>query len=290
MRTDAALSGCSGFPGGTCGIFTSVSGVAPNRIFNIEWRTVLFGNNASRQNFEARLYENSVGTNQRFDVIFGALATAGADHNYVSGVQGTAAGFVTQDFCANPAPVQNVSRAYVILSCQPTVSAAVSRKTHGAAGTFDIALPLSGTAGVECRSGGASNDYTMVVTFTGNVTVTGSPQAQVSMGAGCVGSGGVCMGGNNVTVSGATVTIPLTNITNAQTIMVKLSGVSDGMAMGDVIIPMGILVGDTSGNGSRECLRRKSNQSTKRRGSYWFELSRRRHGEWHDQCRRCFES
>ena len=61
MRTDAALSGCSGFPGGTCGIFTSVSGVAPNRIFNIEWRTVLFGNNASRQNFEARLYENSVG-------------------------------------------------------------------------------------------------------------------------------------------------------------------------------------------------------------------------------------
>jgi hypothetical protein len=248
MRTDSQ-TGCSSFPGGTCGVFTSVSGVAPNRIFNIEWRTVLFANTSATQNFEVRLYENSVATSQRFDVILGSLTTTGANHNYVSGVQG-ASGFVTQDFCANPAPVQNVSRAYAILSCQPTVSAAASRKTHGGAGTFDIALPTTGTAGVECRSGGGTNDYTMVVTFTGNVTVTGSPQAQVTAGAGCVGSGGVCMGGNNVTISGATVTIPLTNITNAQTIMVKLSGVNDGMATGDVTIPMGVLVGDTSGNGN----------------------------------------
>jgi hypothetical protein len=210
---------------------------------------VLFANTSATQNFEVRLYENSVATSQRFDVILGSLTTTGANHNYVSGVQG-ASGFVTQDFCANPAPVQNVSRAYAILSCQPTVSAAASRKTHGGAGTFDIALPTTGTAGVECRSGGGTNDYTMVVTFTGNVTVTGSPQAQVTAGAGCVGSGGVCMGGNNVTISGATVTIPLTNITNAQTIMVKLSGVNDGMATGDVTIPMGVLVGDTSGNGN----------------------------------------
>ena len=117
-RTDATLSGCSGFTGGQCGIFTSVSGVAPNRVFNIEWRAVLFANNASRQNFEARLYENSVATNQRFDVIIGALDVTGANHNYVSGVQGNSSmGFFTQDFCANPAPVQNVSRAYMIPVC-----------------------------------------------------------------------------------------------------------------------------------------------------------------------------
>ena len=30
----------------------------------------------------------------------------------------------------------------------------VSRKTHGAAGNFDIDLPLAGSAGIECRSGG----------------------------------------------------------------------------------------------------------------------------------------
>ena len=102
MRTDSQ-TGCSGFPGGQCGIFTSVSGVAPNRIFNIEWRTVLFNNTASRQNFEVRLYENSVATSQRFDVILGALNVTGANHSYISGVKATATrGFFTQDFCANP--------------------------------------------------------------------------------------------------------------------------------------------------------------------------------------------
>ncbi len=35
LNTTAGLTGCSSYPGG-CGIFTSVSGSAPNRIFNIE--------------------------------------------------------------------------------------------------------------------------------------------------------------------------------------------------------------------------------------------------------------
>src|SRR5205823_4473616 len=36
----------------------------------------------------------------------------------------------------------------------PTATGAVSRKTHGAAGTFDVNLPLTGTPGIEPRSGG----------------------------------------------------------------------------------------------------------------------------------------
>ena len=40
LRTDQQ-PGCAAFPGGTCGIFTSVTGTPPNRIFNIEWRTTL---------------------------------------------------------------------------------------------------------------------------------------------------------------------------------------------------------------------------------------------------------
>jgi hypothetical protein len=132
------------------------------------------------------------------------------------------------------------------------VTGAVSRKTHGGAGNFDVNLPLTGTPGIECRSTGGTNDYTMVVTFAANVTVTGSPQAQVTVGTGCVGTGGVCSG--NVSVSANVVTIPLTTITNVQTINVRLNGVNNAAATDapatDFTIPMSILVGDTNANGS----------------------------------------
>jgi hypothetical protein len=135
--------------------------------------------------------------------------------------------------------------------CASTLAA--SRKAHGAAGTFDVGLPLTGTPGIECRAGGATNDYTMVVTFPGNVTVSGSPQAQVTLGTATIGSGGVSNGGM-VTVSGNIVTIPLTNMANAQTINVRLNGVNgastDAVSADNVTIPMSVLVGDTNGNGS----------------------------------------
>jgi len=115
LRTDAQ-PGCSAFPNGRCGIFTSVSGSAPDRIFNIEWRAVLYGNTASTENFEVRLYENPA-ENERFDVIYGTLNTTGATQTWVGGVQGdSGAGFFTQDFCSTTPP-QNVSRTYEIPPC-----------------------------------------------------------------------------------------------------------------------------------------------------------------------------
>ena len=48
------------------GIFTSVSGTAPNRIFNIEWRAQYFPGSGNA-GFELRLYEGQT----RFDVIYG---------------------------------------------------------------------------------------------------------------------------------------------------------------------------------------------------------------------------
>jgi hypothetical protein len=121
MRTDAALDGCANFPGATCGIFTSVTGSAPNRIFNIEWRTVLYWDETAPQNFEVRLYEND--PNGRFDVVFGALTppTVGPlERAWVSGVQGDGnLGFYTEDFCIcwpDPPP-QNESRTYMLAPC-----------------------------------------------------------------------------------------------------------------------------------------------------------------------------
>jgi hypothetical protein len=117
---------------------------------------------------------------------------------------------------------------------------------HGNAGSVDIGLPLSGAAGVECRRGGATGDYTLVVTFLANVFVDGSPQATVTSGLGSVGSSGVTSGGA-VTTSGNVVTIPLTNVANAQNITVTLNDVNGSTP---VSIPMRILIGDINGNGA----------------------------------------
>jgi hypothetical protein len=129
----------------------------------------------------------------------------------------------------------------------PTPTSAVSRKTHGVSGTFDVSLPLSGSAGIECRTGGATSDYTMVVTFPSFVTVNGNPQAQVIAGTGLIGSGGASNGGA-VTLSGNNVIVPLTSVTNAQTIQVRLNGVTGGAGSGNVTISMSVLIADTNGN------------------------------------------
>jgi hypothetical protein len=57
------------------GIFTSVSGAAPNRIFNIEWRASALGRPAGSLNFEVRLYEGQT----RFDIIYGTVPNSGLD-------------------------------------------------------------------------------------------------------------------------------------------------------------------------------------------------------------------
>ena len=57
----------------------------------------------------------------------------------------------------------------------PAALSAVSRKTHGGAGTFDVPLPLTGSAGIECRSGSGPNSdgHQIIVTFATPVTDSG---------------------------------------------------------------------------------------------------------------------
>ena len=59
----------------------------------------------------------------------------------------------------------------------------VSRNIHGSAGAFDIDLPMTGSPGVECRSGGANGDYQIVFTFLSEVTFD---KAVISGGAGTI--------------------------------------------------------------------------------------------------------
>ena len=130
----------------------------------------------------------------------------------------------------------NTGGKYCAQSQAPMVQSAFSRKTHGAAGTFGIPLPLTGNVGIECRSGGATNDYQMIINFATAVTV-GS--ASVTSGTGSVSS---------FSVSGSQVTVNLTGVTNVQRITVTLFNVNDGTHMGNVPLSMGVLVGDVNGN------------------------------------------
>ena len=116
----------------------------------------------------------------------------------------------------------------------------VSRKPHGSAGTFDIPLPLAGNFGVECRSGGPSGNYQIVTTFAAPVTITSAAVTP--------GSGGTASVSGTPLVSGNQVTVNLTNVSHAQKIILNLIGVNDGANTDNVSIPIGVLVGDTTGN------------------------------------------
>jgi hypothetical protein len=111
-----AATGCSTWANG-CGIFTSISGTAPNRIFNIEWHVVRRENDSQTGNFEVRLYEND--PDKRFDMIYGV--SQGVDNYHAAGVQGPFE-FFTQDFCNVPVP-QNTVHTYQLEACgTPTVT------------------------------------------------------------------------------------------------------------------------------------------------------------------------
>ncbi len=113
-----------------------------------------------------------------------------------------------------------------------TLLSAASRLTHNGAGTFDIAMPLTGTSGVEDR---ASGTYNAVFTFDGAAT---SGEVLVVGGTATVGP---------ISFSGNTLTAQLTGVTNAEVVTLRVQNINgDGQPHGD--IPFGFLTADVIGN------------------------------------------
>ncbi|MEY2546118.1 MAG: hypothetical protein QOG48_1235 [Verrucomicrobiota bacterium] len=112
----------------------------------------------------------------------------------------------------------------------PMLVSVVSRKSHGAAGNFDVDLTPP-ASGIECRSGGANGDYTMIFTFSNPVTSCG------------VASSGTATNGPNPNQC----TVQLTGVPNAQYKTVQLTGVVDNNAQAlNASGTMGVLLGDTT--------------------------------------------
>ena len=105
------------------GIFTSISGTAPNRIFNIEWRAQYFPGSGTA-GFELRLYEGQT----RFDVIYGTLTNGNT--SATAGVQKDDTTF-TQYFCNGTGGAATGGQSYTLQGCgtptpTPTATATAS--------------------------------------------------------------------------------------------------------------------------------------------------------------------
>jgi hypothetical protein len=126
-------------------------------------------------------------------------------------------------------------------STVPPLTSVVSRKVHGGAGTFDINLPLTGSPGIECRSGDVAGDYKLIFTFVNTLTSVGG--ASVTSGTGSVSSKMIGADAHKYIVN-------LTGVNNGQVIRVRLTNVNDsaGNTGSSVPISMGVLLGDTTAN------------------------------------------
>jgi hypothetical protein len=100
---------------------------------------------------------------------------------------------------------------------------------------------LTGTPGIECRSGGPSGNFQMAFTFANPLTSVG--------GATMTGTGSIS--NRSLAADPRQYIVDLTGVTNAQTISVTLTNVVDSTGnIGSVTGTMGVLLGDTTGNGA----------------------------------------
>ncbi len=153
---------------------------------------------------------------------------------------GVAFDLVGNVFIADGTYPSGNNRIREVLLVNPVpLTAVVSRKVHGNAGTFDVDLPLTGPRGIECRTGGANGNYTIVFKFANPLTSVGA--ARVSSGTGSVSSSAIDSDPHQYVVN-------LTGVTNAQVLTVSLTNVNDsaGNSSNAVSASMALLVGDST--------------------------------------------
>ncbi len=124
-----------------------------------------------------------------------------------------------------------------VCGVQPTL--AQSWKQHGSGGpNFPVTLPLTGPFGIECRTGPIAGNHQVIITLPG--APSSITDVKVTPGQG--GTASVA----NSSVAGNQVTVNLTNVSDAQLLTIDLLGVTIGASAGDVIVPMGVLLGDVN--------------------------------------------
>jgi hypothetical protein len=133
------------------GIFTSVSGVAPNRTFNIEWRTCRYGGTVcdGPVNFEVQLFEGQ----DKFKIIYGEVTNNGGSATI--GVQRDTGSQLTQFACNT---TDSIQQGLELTFAQPQCPTSTPTATGTATPTYT-----------------RTNTPTSTTTPTATSTVTGTP-------------------------------------------------------------------------------------------------------------------
>jgi hypothetical protein len=149
---------------------------------------------------------------------------------------------------------QSANTAQVIITVTsggPPLSGVVSRKTHGTGvnpPVFDVVVPLTGTRGVECRSGGAQSNYTMIFGFDNTLNSVGGATASATAPGG--GSQPVTVSSSMIGANAHQYIVNLTGVPNGQYVTVTLNSVVDSANnSGNVSATMGVLLGDVNASG-----------------------------------------
>ena len=134
-------------------------------------------------------------------------------------------------------PPQSIT-LFVLPAAANTLVAVQSRKTHGAAGPFDLpidtAQPIGGAMTVQPRAIGAG--HTIVFQFSSPIATPGTPAA--------VDSGGAPIGAVSAAAVGNEVTVTLTGLPENRRVTVSLADVNGAGV--NVAASLGYLVGDVS--------------------------------------------
>ncbi len=161
---------CQNLVGRPCGIYTSVSGTAPNRIFNIEWLARRAGSSTYIDNFELHLYE----TTNVFDFVYGILRPPPSGHFSVVGIQDGSSSYISFACYTDNGIYQDLLVRWTPASCSTTPTP-VSTSTSTSTST-----PLPSTATTTPTSTPTSSSTTTVAVPTG--TPTGTPLALTATG------------------------------------------------------------------------------------------------------------
>ena len=111
----------------------------------------------------------------------------------------------------------------------PQLVSVASRLNHPGVGNFDVAMPLTGTTGVEDRQ---ASTYNIVLTFNQLVT---SGTVAVTSGTGSTGA---------ISFSGNTMTVPLSGITDPEVLGLTVNSIN-GQAT-SASVNLSFLVGDSN--------------------------------------------